>query len=260
MSNLDLYNKFREVPTEAKKEIKAGNLKEFTDINPVWRIKKLTEEFGPCGIGWYSEITEQWTETGANNEVIFFVKLKLYVKYNGEWSKPIEGTGGSMLINSFTKGMKSNDEALKMAETDALSVSCKKLGIGADVYFEKDSTKYDNVDTGKTGNNTTTGKTDNNKTGNTENKEPDIEILKKVKRILWEASGENKQKSIELLEKHTAFIGRDGKAVKGLTDSAKLKGGRLATTYGKLKKEYPEIYEKVKKDFEEKAKEKKKAS
>ena len=29
-----------------------------------------------------------------------------------------------------------------MAYTDALSVSCKQLGIGADVYWEKDRTKY----------------------------------------------------------------------------------------------------------------------
>lgn len=239
MGNLDLYNKFKEVPEEAKKEIKAGNLKDFTDINPVWRIKKLTEEFGPCGIGWYSEITKEWTEQGANDETIFFVKLKLYIKVNGEWSKGIEGTGGSMLINNFSKGAKSNDEALKMAETDALSVSCKKLGIGADVYFKNDKTKYDDDSNSK--------KTDNDK-------ESDLEILTKVKKILWEVSGKNKEKSIELLEKHTSFTGKEGKTIKGITEFEKLKDKRLKATYGKLQKEYPEIYEKVKKDFEEKKK------
>ena len=30
-----------------------------------------------------------------------------------------------------------------MAVTDALSVACKQLGIGADVYFDRDKTKYD---------------------------------------------------------------------------------------------------------------------
>jgi hypothetical protein len=143
MENIKLYNEFRTVPKEAKKAISAGNLKGYTDINPVWRIKKLTEAFGPCGIGWYTEITNHWTEKGAQDEVILFVKLNLYVKYNGEWSKAIEGTGGNMLINKFSKGLSSNDEALKMAETDAMSVACKKLGIGADVYFEKDKTKHD---------------------------------------------------------------------------------------------------------------------
>jgi hypothetical protein len=33
-----------------------------------------------------------------------------------------------------------------MALTDALSVACKALGFAADVYFEKDRTKYDTQD------------------------------------------------------------------------------------------------------------------
>ncbi len=53
MDGLEIYNKVREVPEKAKKSITAGRLKGMTDINPMWRIKKLTEEFGPCGIGWH---------------------------------------------------------------------------------------------------------------------------------------------------------------------------------------------------------------
>ena len=51
MEDLELYEKFRVVPNEAKKTITAGRLKGKTDINPMWRIKALTEAFGPCGIG-----------------------------------------------------------------------------------------------------------------------------------------------------------------------------------------------------------------
>ena len=39
-----------------------------------------------------------------------------------------------------------SDECFKMALTDALSVACKSLGVAADVYFEKDRSKYDNVE------------------------------------------------------------------------------------------------------------------
>ena len=53
MNNLDIYEKVREVPENAQKKIIAGRIKGFTDINPMWRIKALTEQFGPCGIGWY---------------------------------------------------------------------------------------------------------------------------------------------------------------------------------------------------------------
>ncbi|MFW9970268.1 MAG: hypothetical protein ACFFDF_08720 [Candidatus Odinarchaeota archaeon] len=144
MSTLDLYNEFRKVPNEAQKSIAGGRLKGMTDINPMWRIKKLTEKFGPCGFGWSYEITNQWIEDGANNEKVAFTNINLYVKLNEEWSKPIQGTGGSSFIAKEKAGLYTSDECFKMSLTDAISVACKSLGIAADVYFAKDRTKYDN--------------------------------------------------------------------------------------------------------------------
>ena len=144
MNNLNLYNKVRKVPTEAKKEIAAGRLKGKTDINPMWRIKTLTENFGACGFGWYYEITKQWLETGGNtNEVAAFVNINLYVKIGEDWSKPIFGTGGSSFVANERNGLYVSDECFKMALTDAISVACKALGVGADVYWGSDATKND---------------------------------------------------------------------------------------------------------------------
>ena len=53
--NLELYNKFRSVPSNALKAFDNGRFK-GTDINTMWRIKTLTGEFGACGRGWYYEI------------------------------------------------------------------------------------------------------------------------------------------------------------------------------------------------------------
>lgn len=138
---MEIYNRVRSVPDEAKKAISAGRLKGMTDINPMWRIKKLTEEFGPCGIGWWTKVTDRWTET-VGDETCAFVDLELYIKVGNEWSKPITGSGGSKLATKERSGVYVSDECYKMAETDALSVACKKLGIGADVYFSADRTKY----------------------------------------------------------------------------------------------------------------------
>nr|DAD84114.1 MAG TPA: DNA REPAIR PROTEIN RAD52 HOMOLOG-BINDING PROTEIN, DNA REPAIR, DNA.7A [Podoviridae sp. ctoqT5]DAG01326.1 MAG TPA: DNA REPAIR PROTEIN RAD52 HOMOLOG-BINDING PROTEIN, DNA REPAIR, DNA.7A [Myoviridae sp. ctk6V34] len=143
MNNLELYDKFRQVPETAKKNIGGGRLKGMTDINPMWRIKTLTEEFGVCGFGWYYEIVDQWLETAmAKDEITANVKINLYVKQGDEWSKPIVGIGGSMLVANEKNGLYVNDECYKMALTDAISVACKSLGIGADVYWNKDNTKY----------------------------------------------------------------------------------------------------------------------
>ena len=89
MDNLYYYNQGREVPEEAKKPIKGGRLNGKTDINPVWRIKKLTEMFGPCGIGWYYKSVREWIEP-YEKSVAAFVKIELYVKINGEWSAGVD--------------------------------------------------------------------------------------------------------------------------------------------------------------------------
>lgn len=143
MENLELYNAVREVPKEAQKAIGAGRLKGMTDINPMWRIKVLTEQFGICGLGWYTEIIKTWLETGANGEITANVEIRLYIKKGNDWSRPIQGIGGSKFVAKETNGLYTDDECYKKAYTDAVSVACKALGIGADVYFAKDSTKYD---------------------------------------------------------------------------------------------------------------------
>lgn len=142
MDNLELYNKIRTVPLEAQKKIMGGRLKGMTDINPMWRIKTLTEQFGVCGFGWKYTIDDMWIEEGANGEKSAFVRITLYIKMGGEWGDGIPATGGSMFVSNEKTGKYTSDECYKMALTDALSVACKSLGMGADVYFAKDRTKY----------------------------------------------------------------------------------------------------------------------
>ncbi len=142
MENLAIYEQCREVPRNAQKEISSGRLKGKTDINPMWRIKKLTEVFGVCGIGWTIKIANKWLETGADGEISAFVEAELRVKVDGEWSEPIVGVGGSAFVAKEKAGAHTSDECYKMAYTDAISVACKMLGMGADVYWGADSTKY----------------------------------------------------------------------------------------------------------------------
>lgn len=142
MQNLDIYEKARSVPKEAQRPIRGGRMNGKTDINPMWRIKMLTELFGPCGIGWYYKPVKKWIET-IGSETAAFVDIELYIKQDGEWSMPISGTGGNMLASKEKNGIYVSDECYKMATTDAISVACKQLGIGADVYWSEDRTKYD---------------------------------------------------------------------------------------------------------------------
>lgn len=142
--NMELYQKFRNCPKEAQKPIAAGRLKGKTDINPMWRIKMLTEEFGPVGFGWVCPIVERWIEeTPDSPEKIANVRVALRYKRNGEWSEPIEGIGGAMFVSAEKNGLYVDDDCFKKAYTDAISVACKNLGIAADIYYANDpETKY----------------------------------------------------------------------------------------------------------------------
>lgn len=142
MSNLDLWNSWKQPPKTALKEFNNGRYK-GTDISPQWRYQVLTEKFGAIGIGWYYTIDKQWTEQGAEGVIMAMANISLYVKSENEWSKPIQGTGGNQLVSKTKNYMMTSDEGYKMAVTDAISVACKMLGIGADIYLGNfDGSKY----------------------------------------------------------------------------------------------------------------------
>lgn len=135
MENLKIYRQIEDVPAEAQKKITGGRLNGMTDIKPMWRIEKLTELFGPCGIGWYTKTTKKEIIDGANGEKIAVVDILLFICVDGSWSEGIEGSGGSSFIANEKNGLYTSDECFKMAYTDALSVACKSLGMGAKVYW-----------------------------------------------------------------------------------------------------------------------------
>ena len=91
--NLSIYDRVRTVPKEAMTEIEGGRLKGNSSITPMWRIKKLTEVFGPVGFGWYTEIVRTLTEASESGEMAVFVDINLFVKIDGQWSRPIFGNG-----------------------------------------------------------------------------------------------------------------------------------------------------------------------
>ena len=141
--NLETYEKLRNVPKEAQKQFSNGKFS-GTDINPMWRIKKMTEVFGMCGIGWYVEVVNREMIKADNGEQSAFISVKLYIKdeKSGEWSKPIYGEGGNSYEKVTRNGISVSDEAFKMAYTDAISNATKMLGLGADIWFANDKTKY----------------------------------------------------------------------------------------------------------------------
>ena len=134
-------------PAKALKEIKGGRLSGMTDVNPQWRYQAMTEQIGPCGIGWKYTIDKLWTEPCADGEVLAFAQVSVYLATpepsDNMWSEPIVGVGGNHLVAKEKAGLRNNDECWKMAITDALSVAMKMLGVAADIYAGLwDGSKY----------------------------------------------------------------------------------------------------------------------
>lgn len=148
MSNMDYWNKMKAPPKEALKTIGGGRIKGMTDIKPQWRLKIMTDTFGPVGIGWSYQIDRVWREDGSNGQVFAFAAVSVKVNYEGIWSEWVPGIGGSMLVEKEKEGLYSSDEGYKMAVTDALSVAFKAFGVAADIYLGRwDGSKYkDEID------------------------------------------------------------------------------------------------------------------
>jgi len=143
MTNLTIWDALKTPPATALKPITGGRLVGMTDISPQWRYYAMTEQFGPVGIGWYYKIVNTFVSDGAENEKVASVSVEVFIKDGDKWSQPIPGMGGSKLVANERNGPYTSDEAFKMADTDALSVAFKKLGVGADVYMGNVSTsKY----------------------------------------------------------------------------------------------------------------------
>jgi hypothetical protein len=150
--NMKYWEAMARPPKDALKPIKGGRLTGMSNISPQWRYKAMTQQFGVIGFGWKYEVEKRWTSPGANDEHFAFAEIKLYVKVNDVWSDAIPGEGGSMLVSKESRGFHNNDEAFKMAVTDALGTAMAKLGVAADIYLGAfDGSKYkDSVEFPKT--------------------------------------------------------------------------------------------------------------
>jgi hypothetical protein len=140
MKNLEKWNRLARVPVERLKTIQFGALKGKSDINPQWRYKAMTEVYGECGKGWNHRLSDVQIVDGANGEVLIFVEVKVWAG-----DKEFTGVGGDKIVTKDKNGLRSNDEAMKMAYTDALGTALKYVGVASEIYEGNfDGSKYVN--------------------------------------------------------------------------------------------------------------------
>jgi len=133
--HLAIWNKCCHTPEEAKKPFRRSGGFSGTDINPQWRMQKMTEMFGPVGTGWGWKVHDRWSEDFPGGVRCVFVVCSVWFIERGKPSWTGEQIGG-------TEAGRTPDEAYKMAVTDAIGKCMSALGVGADIYLGQCDSKY----------------------------------------------------------------------------------------------------------------------
>lgn len=121
-----------------------------TAINGTYIIKRLTEEFGPCGSGWKFVLDDERIEGGhvlksGENARLHIVRGHIDYVLNGQWCSTSPQFGQTFLVSENKYGSFTDEEAPKKSITDCISKCAVLLGIGADVHLGLfDDSKYVN--------------------------------------------------------------------------------------------------------------------
>jgi hypothetical protein len=141
MENTALWDKLGKTdPAHTKGFTRGGGFK-GTAIKPMFSYRRMTEEFGPCGIGWgVGEPSFQVVPAGE--EILVFCTVSVW---HGKPEQMVYGVGGDKAVVKQSSGLRSDDEAFKKAFTDAVTNGLKLIGVGADVHMGLfDDNKYVN--------------------------------------------------------------------------------------------------------------------
>lgn len=153
MSNTELWDKLGKTDPAHTKGFKRAGGFSGTAIKPMWAYRRMTEEFGPCGVGWGVDEPQFQVVPGHNSEVLVYCTASVWYKADDGKAESVFGVGGDKIVTYIKANEQYNrperwendDEAFKKAYTDAVTNALKLIGVGADVHMGMfDDNKYVN--------------------------------------------------------------------------------------------------------------------
>lgn len=117
-------------PAHTKGFSRAGGFK-GTAVKPLWVLRRLTEQFGPAGIGWGVNKPEFQVVHG-DGEVLVYCTVSAW---HGDKENMLWGVGGDKVVAKRSGGPFHDDEAFKKAFTDAVGNAFKSIGVAADIHM-----------------------------------------------------------------------------------------------------------------------------
>lgn len=140
--NLALWRAVETTPPDQTKAI-TGKAYKGTSPKPYWIVRKATETFGPCGIGWGFNIVSERIEDGLDGTRIHVAHVRVWFKWQGERGE-IEHVGQTVFCHKTRGGEARTDEdAPKKSVTDALVKALSMIGFAGDIFMGRyDDSKY----------------------------------------------------------------------------------------------------------------------
>ena len=133
--NMDLWLALAPSDMKYLKKVEFGARK-FTSIDPQYQIMKMTEKFGPVGVGWGYNV--EYDYPSSNDMILIVAKVSIWTTLPENIFGPVAGTR-----TFWHKDMKRPaEDAGKMALTDALTKGLSHLGCDADVFLGKHDNKH----------------------------------------------------------------------------------------------------------------------
>jgi hypothetical protein len=110
---------------------------------PYWIVERLTDEFGPCGIGWGFTIINERFERFNDSDTLHVAAVRLWYVLDGKRGE-LEQIGQTKASYTSAAGKFILDEdAPKKSVTDALVKCASYLGFAGDIFSGRwDDSKY----------------------------------------------------------------------------------------------------------------------
>jgi len=144
MSNKDLWDSVFKTDPNQTKPI-SGKDYQGTSVKPYFIVERLTDKFGPCGIGWGIDIISERFERFGDVESLHVAQIKLWYVLDGKRGE-ITQMGQTRASYVTSKGTyKVDEDAPKKSVTDAMTKCASWLGFAGDVFSGRwDDSKYVN--------------------------------------------------------------------------------------------------------------------
>jgi hypothetical protein len=110
---------------------------------PYWIVERLTDEFGPCGIGWGFTILSERFERFSDTDTLHVASVRFWYVLDGQRGE-LEQIGQTKSSYTTKEGKFMLDEdAPKKSVTDALVKCASYLGFAGDIFSGRwDDSKY----------------------------------------------------------------------------------------------------------------------